>query len=149
MGNYTNETNLNDQRGDSMARGQLQTLTEPMYYILLSLHEERYGYEIMQIISEKTNGRLKVGPGTLYTLLARFADEGIIRQTKEVERRKVYIITDYGIELLEKEFERLKQLIKDGRSVLNREKEEVVEVVEAPQEEEQIFRKPSDSDIFF
>lgn len=53
-----------------MARNQLQTLTEPMYYILLSLNEERYGYEIMQLISDKTQGRLKVGPGTLYTLLS-------------------------------------------------------------------------------
>lgn len=131
-----------------MARSQLQTLTEPMYYVLLSLNQERYGYEIMQVITEKTNGRIKVGPGTLYTLLARFVDEGIIRQTKEVERRKVYIITDHGIEVLEKEFERLKQLIKDGESVLYGDKEEEVEVEEVLPKEK-IFRKPTDNDIFF
>lgn len=129
-----------------MARSQLQTLTEPMYYILLALNEERYGYEIMQIITEKTQGRLKVGPGTLYTLLARFVDEGIIKQTKEIERRKVYIITDLGFELLEREYERLKQLIKDGETVLYVQNPEL----EAEElEDEQIFKKPSDNDIFF
>lgn len=132
-----------------MARNQLQTLTEPMYYILLSLNEERYGYEIMQLISDKTQGRLKVGPGTLYTLLARFVDEEIIRQTKEVERRKVYIITDYGRELLEKEFERLQQLIEDGRAVLYGEGRDGVLGEEGEEEVEEekddpIFRKPKE-----
>lgn len=129
-----------------MARSQLQTLTEPMYYILLSLNEERYGYEIMQLISDKTQGRLKVGPGTLYTLLGRFVDEGIIRQTKEVERRKVYIITDYGMELLEKEYERLQQLIEDGRVVLYGEESEKKEEEPDKEEviEEPIFRKPKE-----
>lgn len=133
-----------------MARSQLQTLTEPMYYILLSLNEERYGYEIMQIISEKTHGRLKVGPGTLYTLLSRFVDEGIIQQTKVVERRKVYIITDAGMELLEKEYERLKQLVEDGKTVLYGEKTEKDEEINDEEVEiEEIFKKPIDDSIFF
>lgn len=130
-----------------MARIQLQTLTEPMYYVLLALNKERYGYEIMQVITEKTQGRLKVGPGTLYTLLGRFVDEGIIRQTKEVERRKVYIITDEGMELLKKEYERLQQLIEDGENVLYG--ESIEETKEAWAEEEIIFKKPKDDSIFF
>src|SRR5690625_4762361 len=129
-----------------MARSQLQTLTEPMYYTLLSLTEERYGYEIMQVISEKTQCRLKVGRGTLYTLLARFVDEGLIKQTKEVERRKVYIITDDGMDLLRKEYERLKQLIKDGERVLKKEKDHEDE---EGSQDEPIFKKPKDDSIFF
>lgn len=132
-----------------MARSQLQTLTEPMYYILLSLNKERYGYEIMQVITEKTQGRLKVGPGTLYTLLGRFVDEGIIEQTKEVERRKVYLITDDGMELLRKEYKRLQQLILDGESVLFQEKLEEEEPEEEKIVDEPIFRKPKDDSIFF
>lgn len=137
-----------------MARSQLQTLTEPMYYILLSLNEERYGYEIMQVIVEKTQGRLKVGPGTLYTLLSRFVEEGIIEQTKEVERRKVYIITDVGMDLLKREYERLRQLVKDGEKVIyggsTREKgEEVTLEEEETLEDEPIFKKPKDENIFF
>lgn len=102
-----------------MAREQFQNLTEPMYYILLSLIEERYGYEIMQSITQKTDGRVVVGPGTLYTLLARFQKEGIINQVSDDGRRKTYILTDSGRELLMEEYNRLKMLVGDGSSVLN------------------------------
>lgn len=144
-----------------MARSQLQTLTEPMYYILLSLTSERYGYQIMQVVTEKTKERVTIGPGTLYTILARFVDEGIIRQVREVERRKVYIITDYGMELLEKEYTRLNQLILDGKHILGdgeeeiiqvdlvEEEEEIIEDEEIVAQEEAVFRKPSDDSIFF
>lgn len=46
-----------------------EQLTDPMYYILLSLLEERHGYAIMKFIEELTNGEVSMGPGTLYTLL--------------------------------------------------------------------------------
>ncbi len=96
-----------------MAREQLKTLTEPMYYILLALREERYGYEIMKFISEFTDDRVTVGPGTLYALLSRFENENIIEQSSVEERRKNYIITSKGSELLEEERERLAILIAD------------------------------------
>ena len=58
-----------------MPRQQLQTLTEPMYYVLLSLIEENHGYGIMQQVQTLTGGRVKLGAGTLYTLLSRFEKE--------------------------------------------------------------------------
>ena len=64
-----------------MAREQFQNLTEPMYYILLSLLEERCGVDIMESVEEISRGRVKVGPGTLYALLARFEKEEMIRET--------------------------------------------------------------------
>lgn len=100
-----------------MAREQFQNLTEPMYYILLSLTEERHGYEIMQTITEKTHGRVVVGPGTLYTLLARFQKEGIINQVSDDGRRKTYILTDGGKDLLMEEYNRLKMLVEDGKTM--------------------------------
>ena len=63
-----------------MARNQFQTLSEPMYYILLALLTPCYGYEIMQKITEISKGRVQVGAGTLYALLARFENEGIIKK---------------------------------------------------------------------
>lgn len=98
-----------------MAREQLKTLTEPMYYILLSLLKENHGYGIMQMVEELTEGRVIIGAGTLYTLLGRFEKEEIIRQVAEENRRKIYVITEKGKGLLNEEFQRLQMLVEDGR----------------------------------
>lgn len=98
-----------------MAREQLKNLTEPMYYILLSLLKENHGYGIMQMVDELTEGRVQVGAGTLYSLLGRFEKEEIIVQVAEENRRKIYKITDKGMELLRAEYERLNHLVEDGK----------------------------------
>lgn len=98
-----------------MAREQLKNLTEPMYYILLSLLKENHGYGIMQMVDELTEGRVVIGAGTLYTLLGRFEKEEIIKQVAEENRRKIYIITEKGKGLLNEEFQRLQHLVEDGR----------------------------------
>lgn len=72
-----------------MPREEFQNLTEPMYYILISLIEESCGVDIMAKVNEISKGRVKVGPGTLYVLLARFEKEEIIRETAVVARKKV------------------------------------------------------------
>ena len=62
-----------------MARKKLESLTEPMYYVLLALYKEpRHGYGIMQYVNQLTQGRVAVGAGTLYALLARFEEEQLI-----------------------------------------------------------------------
>ena len=97
-----------------MAREQLQTLTEPMYYILLALTEECCGVDIMEKVRILSRGRVTVGPGTLYAMLAKFEEKDIIRLTASNGRRKSYIITGLGREELKKEFDRLKNLVSDG-----------------------------------
>ena len=97
-----------------MAREQLQTLTEPMYYILLALTEECCGVDIMEKVRKLSNSRVTVGPGTLYAMLAKFEEKGIIQLTASVGRRKSYVITDAGREELKKEFERLHMMVQDG-----------------------------------
>ena len=95
-----------------MARGQFQTLTEPMYYILLALMDECCGVDIME----------KVGPGTLYAMLSKFEENHVIVKTLEIGRRKSYIITDLGKEMVKKEYERLRIMAQDGERYF-REKE--------------------------
>lgn len=97
-----------------MAREQLQTLTEPMYYILLALTEECCGVDIMEKVKKLSNGRVTVGPGTLYAMLAKFEEKGIITLTSSIGRRKSYVITQSGREELQKEFDRLHMMVKDG-----------------------------------
>lgn len=92
-------------------------LTQPMYYILLSLKEKRHGYEIMKYIETLTNGRVKVGPGTLYSLLSRFEEDGIIDMVSNEDNKKTYLITTTGKEVLNEEIERLELLLKDANTV--------------------------------
>lgn len=102
-----------------MAREQFQNLTEPMYYILLALAEERHGYDIMKSITEMTEGFVNVGPGTLYPLLSRFQKEDLILQISKDSRKKTYILTEKGRGLLEEEFNRLKRLVEDGVVIIH------------------------------
>jgi len=95
-----------------MAREQLQTLTEPMFFILLALIKPMHGYEIMQTVSDISNNRLKVGAGTLYALLTRFENDKIVRQVSDDGRRKTYVLTEKGREYLDREYLRLNETIK-------------------------------------
>ncbi|MFZ7131844.1 MAG: PadR family transcriptional regulator [Eubacteriales bacterium] len=101
-----------------MAREQFQNLTEPMYYILLALTKECCGVDIMKIVSDVSNGRVKVGPGTLYALLARFEKEQMIQETAVEGRKRSYIITEYGRKLLQEEYMRLQVLVSEGKRFL-------------------------------
>lgn len=66
-----------------MAKEPLKVLTESMFYVLLSLlRQERCGAEIVQFVDDITAGRVPLGPGTLYTILARFQEEGLIVETR-------------------------------------------------------------------
>ena len=96
-----------------MSREKFKTLTEQMYYVLLCLRHECCGTDIMNMTLEMTDGRVRIGPGTLYNLLEQFADAGMIRETGIEGRKRSYIITDGGEELLRNEYQRLIQQIKD------------------------------------
>jgi DNA-binding PadR family transcriptional regulator len=101
-----------------MAREQFQNLTEPMYYILMSLLEEKCGVDIMQAVDEISNGRVKVGPGTLYALLGKFEKENMIRETEVQGRKRSYIITDKGRQVLVEEYRRLITMVEDGKGYM-------------------------------
>ena len=101
-----------------MAREQFQNLTEPMYYILMALIDERCGVDIMSAVYEISNGRVKVGPGTLYALLGKFEKEKMIVETGVDGRRRSYIITEKGLMILREEYERIRILLRDGEKFL-------------------------------
>ncbi len=98
-----------------MAREQFQTLTEPMYYILLALMEECCGVDIMARILELSHGRVKVGPGTLYAALSKFEENDIILKTKQESRKKWYVISAKGRDMILQENMRMKQMLEDSR----------------------------------
>lgn len=96
-----------------------EQLTDPMYYILLSLLEERHGYAIMKFIEELTNGEVSMGPGTLYTLLKKLSKADWITLTSlDSDRTKVYQISEEGRNVLIREFKRRKHMVEEGARVL-------------------------------
>ena len=101
-----------------MPRKSLQTLSEPMYYVLLALNTELYGAEIMNEVKRISCGRITIGPGTLYTMLDKFVSNGLIKRTNQSLTSKSYIITDEGKKMLQDEYIRLCTLIADGKYIM-------------------------------
>lgn len=98
-----------------MSKEPLKVLTESMFYVLIALlRQERCGTEIVQYVDDTTAGRVALGPGTLYTILAKFEEEGLIRETAVEGRKRTYAITDRGRSLFRQELYRLKLCVADG-----------------------------------
>jgi len=104
-----------------MPRAKFQTLTEQMFYILLCLKQECYGLDILDRVPQMTAGRVSVGSGTLYNLLEQFLEAGFIRETKVEGRRRSYILTEKGKELLDKEYQRIQAQAEDYRRLFREE----------------------------
>lgn len=96
-----------------MAREKFQTLTEQMFYVLLCLRRECCGSDIMAQVNTLTEGRVTVGPGTLYHLLESFLGAGMIQETRSEGRKRSYLITESGEKALEDEYRRLQTLAAD------------------------------------
>ena len=96
-----------------MAREKFQTLTEQMFYILLCLQRECCGVDVMDQVSRITEGRVVIGPGTLYSLLESFQQEGFIQETRVEGRKRSYQITVKGRLRLEEEVRRLRRQTED------------------------------------
>lgn len=104
-----------------MPRAKFQTLTEQMFYILLCLKNECCGTDIMEKIKNKTDGRVILGPGTLYNLLEQFVTEEIIIETKTEGRRRSYILTEKGKQILESEYNRIRKQADDYEKLFREE----------------------------
>ena len=94
-------------------------LTEPMFYILMSfLKQERCGIEITEFVTRKTHGRVRLGPGTLYTLLVKFQEEKLIEETRVAGRYRTYRLTARGRCAFPGELVSLSTCICDGEEEL-------------------------------
>lgn len=104
-----------------MPRERFKTLTEQMFYILLCLRNECYGMDILDQVPAMTGNRVSVGSGTLYNLLEQFLEEGFIRETKVEGRRRSYILTEKGRDVLNKEYRRIQAQAEDYRRFFGKE----------------------------
>ncbi len=106
-----------------MPRERFKTLTEQMFYILLCLNKECRGVDILEMVRTLTNGRVSIGSGTLYDLLEQFSEEGMIMETKTEGRRRSYLITEKGQEMLKREYMRIRSQAADYEKLLGKEEE--------------------------
>ena len=102
---------------------ELLPLTPAVFHILLALADgERHGYGIMQEIAARTEGKLRMGPGTLYGSIKRMLADGLIEEAGERpdpalddDRRRYYQLTDFGRLVVAAEAQRLAQLVDVAR----------------------------------
>jgi DNA-binding PadR family transcriptional regulator len=95
-------------------------LTPAVFHILLALADgEKHGYGIMKEVAQRTEGTVRMGPGTLYGSIGRMLESGLIEVTDERpdpavddERRRYYRLTDFGLRVAEAESRRLEQLLR-------------------------------------
>jgi DNA-binding PadR family transcriptional regulator len=94
------------------------------FHILVALaDEDRHGYAIMQDVTSRTGGALKLGAGTLYRSVQRMLEQGLVveinaRPAPELddERRRYYRITPFGRTVAKAEARRLAQMLKLARA---------------------------------
>jgi DNA-binding PadR family transcriptional regulator len=107
-----------------MPKRKLDPLPSAAFQILLSLaDDDLHGYGIMRQVEEQTDGRTRLGPGTLYssmqTLLeARLIDQVDLREDAKLgpARRRYYRLTSAGRKLARSEAERLADLLRVARA---------------------------------
>jgi DNA-binding PadR family transcriptional regulator len=95
-------------------------LTEATYYIMLALEKPLHGYGVMQKVKQASEGRVEVGPGTLYGAFSTLQEEDLIQMIKKEDRRKVYALTPKGTEVLRGQIQRLQIMTKLGSDFLSR-----------------------------
>jgi len=94
-------------------------LTESTYYIMLTLVDPLHGYAVMKKIEEISKGTVKVGPGTLYGAFTLLEKEALIVKVKEEDRRKSYVLTPKGKNVLMNQIKRLEIMTQSGLSVID------------------------------
>ena len=103
--------------------GDLLPLTPAALNVLVALADgERHGYGIMLEVRERTGGRVRLGPGTLYGAIKRLKEGGVIEESggesgtvTDDERRRYYRLTGFGREVLAAEVARLDGLVRAAR----------------------------------
>ncbi len=95
-----------------MNRNPLLPLTETVYYILLALTQPAHGYLIMSRVEEMSEGQVRLAPGTLYGALENLVKQHMIARVASSDpRRKVYEITQFGLQTLATDAQRMAHMI--------------------------------------
>ncbi len=102
-----------------MPKKAMEILTESMFYVLMAFSKSPMcGINVAEYIEKRTNGRVLIGPATLYTILGKFEKEKWIKEVEVEGRKRTYCITDKGMTAYEQEVERLRKCVQDAADAL-------------------------------
>ena len=101
-------------------------LTPAMFHVLVALADgEKHGYAVIKDVARRTDGKVRLRAGTLYTVIRRFVDDGLIRESAvrpdpalDDERRRYYRLTDRGRAVAMAEARRLADTLAQARAAL-------------------------------
>lgn len=100
-----------------MPKKAMELLTESMFYVLMAfVSGPMCGIDVADYIEKRTEGRVLLGPATLYTILGKFEKEKWIEETEVEGRKRTYHITEKGLEAYRQEVERLKACLSDAEN---------------------------------
>ena len=95
-----------------------------MFEVLIALADgEKHGYAVLKEVARRTDGRVKLSPGTLYAILRRFVAEGVVVESVarpdpalDDERRRYYAMTDFGRAVAHAEARRMETVLGMARA---------------------------------
>ena len=105
---------------DAHIRKVYVPMTETGFYILLCLQQPNHGYGVVQKVKEMTGGEVLLSPGTMYGSLSKMEKDGVISFVRKEEKRKIYVITQLGREILELERKRIERLHRNAEEEMER-----------------------------
>ena len=89
-------------------------LTEATYYILLALVTPKHGYAVMQEAEQISQGTLRLAPGTIYGAFTTLEENKLISMVDKEGRRKIYQITEIGIQVLLGQIRRMEIMLQSA-----------------------------------
>ena len=87
-------------------------MTETAFFFFFFLRKPNHGYGIVQMVEKMTDGAIRITPGTMYGSLSKMEKDNVIHFIREEDKRKIYQITDLGLEVLRIELKRIERLYK-------------------------------------
>ncbi|MGD9902572.1 MAG: PadR family transcriptional regulator [Vicinamibacterales bacterium] len=101
-------------------------LTPAMFQVLVALADgEKHGYAVIKEVARRTDGQVRLRAGTLYTVIRRFVDDGLIQESAERpdpalddERRRYYRLTERGRAVAVAEARRMAETLAQARAKL-------------------------------
>ncbi|URM32647.1 PadR family transcriptional regulator [Cytobacillus firmus] len=102
----------------------LEQLTDSVFYIMAAFTEPRHGYAVMSLVEKITHGEVNIGPASLYTIIKKLIKQEYVELFDDTtSRRKVYVLTEKGREILRTDIERRKTMVHFAEDGLNKGRE--------------------------